>query len=564
MPSTATSRLEGLTTSVAIKSPCVAATTANITLSGAQTVNGVACVDGDRVLVKDQTDSTENGIYVVRTTAWERAKDFDGARDVVQGTNVLVLSADGTGADTWYRVTTADPVIGTSAIDFAASVFGDATSVSFIQSGTGAVTRTAQAKMRDVICVLDFGATGDGSTDDTTAFSNALTAASGKALYVPDPSTGYRITSTLTVPDNTTIYGDGKSSTRIFLDAATTLMTLGAGATLDRLYLDGNFKAGIGVNMTGTNGQQTIAHCKITDFDIGTGGGCINFAATTAGTGFRCIDVLSYQANGTSGSGKYAVWNQDASESNAQPRHFFGFESGGKCSFSLGGCNSWYVLGGFISDIAFSTNSRVFTMTGARWASPLSTITIDGGQHCIANCDVYSSLILASGCGGCVIGPNAYNNSVPDDNSGVGTNLIYHLDEAYTPTLGSSGTAPVIGNGTITGYFNRQGNVVNVTVQIVMGTTTTLGTGILNVSLPANYPCSYPIPQEGGVGRGLDSSVPDYYYCYMEMAANPTYAEMRREAVVASGTQAGFTATYPVTWATGDTFNLSFSYIVGV
>jgi len=67
--------------------------------------------------------------------------------------------------------------------------------VLFIQAGAGAVTRTAQAKMRDVVSVKDFGAAGDGVADDTSAFAAAL--ATGKSVFIPDGT--YLITSQLTV-----------------------------------------------------------------------------------------------------------------------------------------------------------------------------------------------------------------------------------------------------------------------------------------------------------------------------------------------------------------------------
>ena len=53
----------------------VATTGANIVLSGTQTIDGVALAAGDRVLVKDQTAPSENGIYDVASGAWARSSD---------------------------------------------------------------------------------------------------------------------------------------------------------------------------------------------------------------------------------------------------------------------------------------------------------------------------------------------------------------------------------------------------------------------------------------------------------------------------------------------------------
>jgi hypothetical protein len=64
------------------KQPVRAATTANITLSGAQTIDTVPVVDGDRVLVKDQTAQADNGIYIVGTP-WTRSPDADTYDEMV-------------------------------------------------------------------------------------------------------------------------------------------------------------------------------------------------------------------------------------------------------------------------------------------------------------------------------------------------------------------------------------------------------------------------------------------------------------------------------------------------
>ena len=59
------------------KASCVAATTANITLSGTQTIDGIALIAGDRCLVKNQTLSQNNGIYIVAASTWTRSTDMD-------------------------------------------------------------------------------------------------------------------------------------------------------------------------------------------------------------------------------------------------------------------------------------------------------------------------------------------------------------------------------------------------------------------------------------------------------------------------------------------------------
>jgi hypothetical protein len=114
--STQLDRLGGAKGSLAWKAPCRVATTANITLSGTQTIDGVAVVAEDRVLVKDQTAGADNGIYVVKSSAWVRAKDFNGNQEVVRGTRIYVT--DGTAGQGEYTVlnTSSPVVIGTDTL----------------------------------------------------------------------------------------------------------------------------------------------------------------------------------------------------------------------------------------------------------------------------------------------------------------------------------------------------------------------------------------------------------------------------------------------------------------
>ncbi len=99
-----------------------AATTANIALSGALTVDTVVLTDGDRVLVKDQTNGANNGIWVVNTSgAWTRAKDANNlpeANEVVNGMYVYVTEGSAN-IDTAWVLDTSDPIyLGTTPLVF--------------------------------------------------------------------------------------------------------------------------------------------------------------------------------------------------------------------------------------------------------------------------------------------------------------------------------------------------------------------------------------------------------------------------------------------------------------
>ena len=80
--------------------------------------------------------------------------------------------------------------------------------VTFLQTGTGATTRTVDAKLKDTVSVKDFGAVGDGVADDTAAIQAALNASSN--IYLPSGT--YKTTAPLLLNSNNIITGAGISS----------------------------------------------------------------------------------------------------------------------------------------------------------------------------------------------------------------------------------------------------------------------------------------------------------------------------------------------------------------
>jgi len=113
------------------KHSVLAATTANITLSGLQTIDGVALAAGVRVLVKNQTAAKDNGIYEVAAGPWSRSVDADTDAKVTPGLLVLVERGTVNGDSGWQLVTDAPITMG---------VNGQAYEMAFGRSGVTAGT----------------------------------------------------------------------------------------------------------------------------------------------------------------------------------------------------------------------------------------------------------------------------------------------------------------------------------------------------------------------------------------------------------------------------------------
>jgi len=101
-----------------VKASVKAATTANITLSGLQNIDGISIIAGDRVLVKNQSTASQNGIYVASASAWSRSSDADTWADLVSAFTFVEQGT--TQADTgWVCTVNAGGTIGTTAVTWA-------------------------------------------------------------------------------------------------------------------------------------------------------------------------------------------------------------------------------------------------------------------------------------------------------------------------------------------------------------------------------------------------------------------------------------------------------------
>jgi len=98
-----------------VKASCLAATTANIGLSGLLTVDGITLTAGDRVLVKNQTAPAENGIYIAAASAWSRSPDANDWAELVSA--YTFIETGSTYADTgWVCTVNAGGTLGTTPV----------------------------------------------------------------------------------------------------------------------------------------------------------------------------------------------------------------------------------------------------------------------------------------------------------------------------------------------------------------------------------------------------------------------------------------------------------------
>jgi hypothetical protein len=110
--------VDGARAGLDVKGSVRVATTANITLSGEQTIDGVGVVAGDRVLVKNNTTGSENGIYVVASGSWSRASDADTSDKVTSGMFAFVESGSTNGDTGWVLATDGSIAVGTTSLTF--------------------------------------------------------------------------------------------------------------------------------------------------------------------------------------------------------------------------------------------------------------------------------------------------------------------------------------------------------------------------------------------------------------------------------------------------------------
>ena len=162
--------------------PVLVATTANITLSGEQTIDGVL-TSASRVLVKDQTTQANNGIYISSAGTWTRASDANTVDEFIRGRGIYVQSGT-VGGGKLFRLSSIVASLGTSAVTFSANIVQDAATLAATSVTT--LTASGAASLNGGTSTTTLTASGaaslnGGVSTTTVTASGAISAASVSA-----------------------------------------------------------------------------------------------------------------------------------------------------------------------------------------------------------------------------------------------------------------------------------------------------------------------------------------------------------------------------------------------
>ncbi|EPN4918811.1 glycosyl hydrolase family 28-related protein [Pseudomonas aeruginosa] len=396
-----------------------------------------------------------------------------------------------------------------------------------------------------VVVVTNYGATGNGTTDDTAAIQAAI-AAAGPYSDVVFPSGTYLITSTLTSLTGQRWLGrGGQRGTTIKKGANIDMVVVGTLSTILDINLEG-----VGATYTGkgfrivSGFSQTITRCRAVNmggeplyFDSNAGGG----ANVTVFEGYP-VDTDAYAGCAIAG------------DTAPHPRFFRGmWLSGANFALGPGAGNGGSMTEFYIRDLRFDATSTLFHISNGRCATLGATTTLKGFDHSIDGVAFAGPVALYSA-QGINLGPSCSVPSLTENATNSQYNSVYVQRRTYTPTWTQTSATPAIGNGTLTGNYVRAGHMCHVQIELVAGSTTTFGDAASGYRFSLPFPGHLSFNQRGFPVRIYDTSAGADFTGWASIGAGQDYI------TISVGAQQ-VRATSPITWANGDTLQCSFSYM---
>ncbi len=334
--------VDSLAVGLSFKNPVLCGTTANITLSGLQTLDGVTVTAGTRVLVKNQTNQAQNGIYIVSTGSWFRSSDADTYDELVAA--FLFVESGSTQAGTaWFCTSQPGGTLGTTPITWTSFALS-----SSYTAGTGLNLAANQFSIAN--------------TGVTAATYGSASVVPVVAVNAQGQISG--VTNTTIAIANTAVSGLGTMSTQnannVAITGGTITGTPISGSTVDGTTITASTQfSGPGTGLTGTASGLSIG-----------GNAATATTATTAGSATTATTATNL-ANGAAGSVPY----QSASSTTAM----LGIGSTGQILSVVAGLPAWTSVSG-AAVTSFSAGTTGFTPSSATTGAITLAGTLNTGN----------------------------------------------------------------------------------------------------------------------------------------------------------------------------------------
>lgn len=382
----------------------------------------------------------------------------------------------------------------------------------------------------------------------------AAVASGSKEVFAPAGT--YVIIATIALAASVRLFGLNKRTTKFQKGANCDMVTMADSSMIEGIYLDGVGATwtGKGVVIAATSGGQTVQKCVITDMDDYA----IEFADNLAGSRSVFYDLELGRHNG-SGAGRYAVHIPTTATLTAVPRKFIAIETLGLKFIAIGGCNDLLIGQSFVGELLFDANSRGVLIVGSRIGVNETAMALVGFGVNLIGCDVAPAITVGAGTVPWAVEGCTLNNPLVD-NSGTTAGLADTYGVVYTPVWTGAAANPILGNGSLRGYFARVGSVVKVDIELTIGGTTNVNAcGVMRFSLPQTPIINNgaPAPQlQVGSGYVLQAAGATVEFVQPLVLPNIAYVTLQRAG--AGGLRV--TDLAPWAWAAGDIIRISITY----